>query len=170
VALALRVQAAATGGEDDKPAFLEELFVRREFAMNHIFYEPNYDSYEAALAWAHKTLDAHRGDPRPYLYSPEQFARRKTHDCYWNTAMMEMRETGYMHNHMRIYWGKKIVERSASPEEAFETALRLNNKYFIDGRDANSLTNVTCPFGLHDRPWGPRPVYGNVRSLGAATL
>jgi deoxyribodipyrimidine photo-lyase len=170
VAIALRVQAAATGGEDDKAAYLEELIVRRELAMNHIFYEPNYDSYEAAPAWARKTLDAHRRDPRPYLYTPEQFERGETHDRYWNAAMMEMRETGYMHNHMRMYWGKKIVEWSASPEEAFETTLRLNNKYFIDGRDANSFTNVCWLFGLHDRPWGPRPVYGNVRSLGVATL
>ena len=170
VAIALRVQAAATGGEDDKEAYLEELIVRRELAMNHIFYEPNYDSYEAAPAWARKTLDAHRGDPRPYLYTPEQFERGETHDHYWNAAMMEMRETGYMHNHMRMYWGKKILEWSASPEEAFETTLRLNNKFFLDGRDANSFTNVTWLFGLHDRPWGPRPVYGNVRSLGAATL
>jgi deoxyribodipyrimidine photo-lyase len=170
VALALRVQAAATGGQDDKAAYLEELIVRRELAMNHIFYEPNYDSYEAAPAWARKTLDAHRGDPRPYLYTPEQFERGETHDRYWNAAMIEMRETGYMHNHMRMYWGKKIVEWSASPEEAFETALRLNNKYFIDGRDANSFTNVTWLFGLHDRPWGPRPVYGNVHSMGAASL
>ncbi len=170
VALALRVQAATTGDEDDKAAYLEELIVRRELAMNHIFYEPNYDSYEAAPDWARKTLDAHRGDLRPYLYTPEQFEHGETHDRYWNAAMMEMRETGYMHNHMRMYWGKKILEWSASPEEAFETALQLNNKFFIDGRDANSFTNVTWLFGLHDRPWGPRPVYGNVRSLGAATL
>ncbi len=169
VAIALKVQAAVTGGEDDKTAYLEELIVRRELAMNHIFYEPNYDSYEAVPAWARKTLDAHRGDKRPYLYTPEQFERGETHDRYWNAAMMEMRETGYMHNHMRMYWGKKILEWSASPEEAFETALRLNNTFFIDGRDANSFTNVTWLFGLHDRPWGPRPVYGNVRSLGAAT-
>ena len=143
VAIALRVRAAATGGEDDKAAHLEELIVRRELAMNHIFYEPNYDTYEAAPAWARKTLDAHRGDPRPYLYTPEQFELGETHDRYWNAAMMEMRETGYMHNHMRMYWGKKILEWSASPEEAFETTLRLNNKYFLDGRDANSYTNVT---------------------------
>ncbi|WP_449410009.1 deoxyribodipyrimidine photo-lyase [Methylobacterium komagatae] len=170
VAIALKVQAAATGGEDDKTAYLEELVVRRELAMNHVFYEPNYDSYEAVPAWARKTLDAHRGDKRPYLYTPKQFERGETHDRYWNAAMTEMRETGYMHNHMRMYWGKKILEWSASPEEAFETALRLNNKFFIDGRDANSFTNVAWLFGLHDRPWGPRPVYGNVRSLGAATL
>ncbi|KZB98966.1 hypothetical protein AU375_04769 [Methylobacterium radiotolerans] len=170
VAIALRVQAAPTGDVDDKAAYLEELIVRRELAMNHVFYEPNYDSYEAVPTWARKTLDAHRRDRRPYLYTPEQFEQGLTYDRYWNAAMMEMRETGYMHNHMRMYWGKKILEWSASPEEAFETALRLNNTFFIDGRDANSFTNVAWLFGLHDRPWGPRPVYGNVRSLGAATL
>ena len=170
VAIALAVQAAQTGDEDDKTAYLEELIVRRELAMNHIFYEPRYDDYAVVPDWARKTLDAHRADPRPYLYTREQFDQGLTHDRYWNAAMMEMRETGYMHNHMRMYWGKKILEWSASPEEAWETALRLNNRYFLDGRDANSFTNVGWLFGLHDRPWGPRPVYGNVRSLGAATL
>jgi deoxyribodipyrimidine photo-lyase len=138
--------------------------------MNHLHYEPRYDDYGAVPAWARKTLDAHRDDPRPFLYTAEQFEQGLTHDRYWNAAMTEMRETGYMHNHMRMYWGKKILEWSASPEEAWETALRLNNRYFIDGRDANSFTNVGWLFGLHDRPWGPRPVYGNVRSLGPASL
>jgi deoxyribodipyrimidine photo-lyase len=170
VALALAVQAAPEGDGDDRAAYLEELVVRRELAMNHLHYEPRYDDYGAVPAWARKTLDAHRDDPRPFLYTAEQFEQGLTHDRYWNAAMTEMRETGYMHNHMRMYWGKKILEWSASPEEAWETALRLNNRYFIDGRDANSFTNVGWLFGLHDRPWGPRPVYGNVRSLGPASL
>ncbi len=170
VAIALAVRAAPAGDGEDKEAYIEELVVRRELAMNHAHYEPRYDDYGAAPAWARKTLDAHRADPRPYLYTHEQFEQGLTHDRYWNAAMMEMRETGYMHNHMRMYWGKKIVEWSSSPEEAWETALRLNNRYFIDGRDANSFTNVGWLFGLHDRPWGPQPVYGNVRSMGAATL
>ncbi len=144
--------------------------MRRELAMNHVYYEETYDRYEAAPGWARKTLDAHRADPRPYLYTREQFELGLTHDRYWNAGMMEMRETGYMHNHMRMYWGKKILEWSPSPEEAFDTILRLNNRYFLDGRDANSFTNVTWIFGLHDRPWGPQPVFGNVRSMGKASL
>ncbi len=168
--LALAIQGGKSGDDEDRSAYVEELVVRRELAMNHVHYEPNYDRYEAAPAWARKTLDAHRGDTRPYLYTHEQFERGLTHDRYWNAGMMEMRETGYMHNHMRMYWGKKILEWSASPEEAFETTLRLNNRYFLDGRDANSFTNVTWLFGLHDRPWGPRPAYGNVRSMGQASL
>ncbi|WP_200905721.1 hypothetical protein [Methylobacterium sp. ARG-1] len=175
VAIALRVRAAATCGEDDKAAYLEELIVRRELAMNHNFYEPNYDSYEAAPAWTRRTVDAHRRDPRPYLYTPEQFERSETHDRYWNAAMMEMRETGYMHNHMRMYWGKKIVEWSASPEEALETALILNNKFFIDGRDANSFTNVIGKrsFGREPdvgRSWLPRRrAQARVSDVGGAS-
>ena len=171
VALALAVRASGTGDADDKAAYVEELVVRRELAMNHVHYTEHYGDYAAAVPeWARRSLDAHRGDARPYLYDAEQFERGETHDRYWNAAMTEMRETGYMHNHMRMYWGKKIVEWSASPEAAWETALRLNNRYFIDGRDANSFTNVGWLFGLHDRPWPTRPVYGQVRSMGAASL
>ena len=84
--------------------------------------------------------------------------------------MREMRVTGYMHNHLRMYWGKKILEWSPSPEEAFKVTLALNNRYFLDGRDANSFTNVAWLFGLHDRPWGRRKVFGTVRYLGQNTL
>ena len=170
VGIALAVRAADTGDADDKAAYIEELIVRRELAANHIHYEPRYDDYACMPGWARKTLDEHRADPRPHLYTPEQFELGLTHDRYWNAAMMEMRETGYMHNHMRMYWGKKIVQWSPSPEDAWETALRLNNRYFIDGRDANSFTNVGWLFGLHDRPWGPQPVFGNVRSMSDASL
>ncbi|TPG52440.1 deoxyribodipyrimidine photolyase [Roseomonas nepalensis] len=170
VAIALAVQAANTGDPEDKAAYIEEVVIRRELAINHIHYEPRYDDYTCVPGWARKTLDAHRGDPRPHLYTPEQLEMGLTHNRYWNAAMMEMRETGYMHNHMRMYWGKKIVQWSASPEEAWETALRLNNRYFIDGRDANSFTNVAWLFGLHDRPWGPQQVFGNVRSMSEASL
>jgi deoxyribodipyrimidine photo-lyase len=170
VAVALAVQASQAGDAEDKAAYIEEVVIRRELAVNHMHYEPQCDDYACVPAWARKTLEAHRADPRPHLYTREQFETGQTHDRYWNAAMMEMRETGYMHNHMRMYWGKKIVQWSATPEEAWETALRLNNRYFIDGRDASSFTNVGWLFGLHDRPWGPQPVFGNVRSMSDASL
>jgi deoxyribodipyrimidine photo-lyase len=170
VAMALAVREASKGGEEDKAAYLEELIVRRELAMNHVFYEERYDDYACLPDWCRKTLAAHAKDERPHLYTVDQLAAGETHDRYWNAGMEEMRETGFMHNHMRMYWGKKIVEWSPSPEEAFSTALRLNNRYFLDGRDANSFTNVAWLFGLHDRPWGPHAVFGNVRFLGQATL
>lgn len=170
IEIALAVRAAKAGDDEDRSAYLEELIVRRELAMNHAFYDERYDAYETVPEWARRTLDSRRGDRRPHFYTRAQFEAGETHDRYWNAAMLEMRATGYMHNHMRMYWGKKILEWSASPEEAFETTLRLNNRYFLDGRDANSYTNVAWLFGLHDRPWGPRPVFGNVRSMGQNTL
>ena len=170
VEIALAVRSAEHGDDEDKSAYLEELIVRRELAMNHVFYEPHYDSYEAVPGWARRTLQEHEDDPRPHLYNRDQLERGETHDRYWNASMKEIRETGYMHNHMRMYWGKKILEWSPTPHAAFDTTLRINNKFFLDGRDANSFTNVAWLFGLHDRPWGPRPVFGIVRSMGQATL
>lgn len=166
IALAVR----RTPANDSRASYLEELIVRRELAMNHAFYEPAYDAYDSLPQWARKTLDDHANDPRPHLYTREQFEAAKTDDPYWNAAMREMIATGYMHNHLRMYWGKKILHWSAGPREAFETTLALNNRWFLDGRDANSFTNVGWLFGLHDRPWGPQPVFGTVRSMGANTF
>lgn len=170
VAIALAVREAKAGDAEDRAAYLEELVVRRELAMNHVFYEPAYDDLSGVPEWCRKTLAEHRRDRRPHLYTRDQFEAGETHDVYWNAAMQEMRETGYMHNHMRMYWGKKIVQWSASPEAGWDIALRLNNRYFLDGRDANSFTNVGWLFGLHDRPWGRQPVFGTVRSMSEASL
>ncbi|WP_298956082.1 deoxyribodipyrimidine photo-lyase [uncultured Methylobacterium sp.] len=171
VAVALKVRAAKAGGDEDKAAFLEELIVRRELAMNHVEHTADYDRYESAVPdWARKTLAEQAGDPRDPLYDEAALAEGRTHDRHWNAAMREMRETGYMHNHMRMYWGKKILEWSPSPEEAFRRTLALNNRYFLDGRDPNSFTNVAWVFGLHDRPWARRKIFGTVRYLSANTL
>ena len=168
VEIALAVRQAPPG--DSRASYLEELIVRRELSMNHVFYEPGYDTYDVLPTWARKTMADHASDPRAFLYTRAQFEAAQTHDPYWNAAMREMRATGYMHNHLRMYWGKKILQWSASPQEAFETTLALNNRWFLDGRDPNSFTNVGWIFGLHDRPWGPQPVFGTVRSMGPNTF
>ena len=164
VEIAQAVRAAEAGDGDDRGAYLEELIVRRELAANHIFYTDGYDRYAKAVPdWAQKTLAEHADDPRPHRYTEAQLAAGETHDRYWNAAQAEMRETGYMHNQLRMYWGKKILEWSPSPEEGFARTLRINNRYFLDGRDANSFTNVAWVYGLHDRPWAKRKVFGTVR-------
>jgi deoxyribodipyrimidine photo-lyase len=127
-------------------------------------------SYRACPAWARTTLQAHRKDRRPVIYSLKQLETAQTHDRYWNAAMQEMLLTGKMHNYMRMYWGKKILEWTRSPKEAFRRVLYLNNKYFLDGRDPNSWNNVAWIFGLHDRPWPERPIFGKVRYMNAAGL
>jgi deoxyribodipyrimidine photo-lyase len=168
--LALRIQPYAAAFRPEVDVFLEELVVRRELAINFTEYTEDYDSYTCLPSWAVSTLERHRSDPRPHLYSDRQLEDAATHDPYWNAAMAEMRHTGFMHNYMRMYWGKKILEWSNSPENAYGTALSLNNRYFLDGRDPNSFAGVAWIFGLHDRPWGERPIYGTVRSMTAGGL
>lgn len=160
----------AKAGNADRVSYLDELLVRRELAMNFVEHQAKYDSYSCLPEWASNTLAAHAADPRDHIYDEAQLAAGKTHDPYFNAAMREMRVTGYMHNHMRMYWGKKILEWSSRPEKAFRTALSLNNRYFLCGRDPNSYANVAWCFGLHDRPWPERAIFGKVRSMTAAGL
>lgn len=160
--IALKVKGTRSPGID---AFLEELIVRRELSMNFVFYNERYDSLEALPDWARKTLRNHKKDRRSYVYSTKELESARTHDPYWNAAQKEMVLKGKMHGYMRMYWGKKILEWSKTPEEAFKTALYLNNKYELDGRDPNGFTGVAWCFGKHDRPWGERSVFGNVRYM-----
>jgi len=150
--------------------FLEQMIVRRELAHNFTLYNPHYDSFECLNSWALETLQKHSADKRPYVYSREQLERALTHDPYWNAAQEEMILTGKMQGYMRMYWGKKILEWTPSPEQAFQTALYLNNKYELDGRDPNGFTGVAWCFGKHDRPWFERPVFGKIRYMNANGL
>lgn len=165
VEMALAAIAAAPPGDVDRASFLEELIVRRELAHNFVWYRPDYDSYACLPRWAKASLGKHAGDPRSHVYDEQELAAGRTHDRYFNAAMREMRVTGYMHNCMRMYWGKKILEWSPSPEAAYATTLKLNNRHFLCGRGANAFANVAWIYGQHDRPWFERPVFGQVRYM-----
>ena len=152
-------------------SFIEQILVRRELAFNYIYYSDGYDDfYKMTDAWAYKTMRAHELDEREYIYSLNDFDNSKTHDKYWNAAMLEMKKTGYMHNYMRMYWGKKIIEWTPNYKQAYEIILYLNNKYFIDGRDANSYASVAWLFGKHDRAWTERKVFGKLRYMNEGGL
>ncbi|PKL39963.1 MAG: deoxyribodipyrimidine photolyase [Spirochaetae bacterium HGW-Spirochaetae-1] len=157
--------ASMQSGHSAREAFLEELIVRRELSMNFVYYNSCYDEYESLPDWARKTLDEHAVDTREYLYDMHAFENAKTHDPYWNAAQKELLKKGKMHGYMRMYWGKKIIEWSASPQEAYRTALYLNDKYSLDGRDPNGYAGVAWCFGKHDRPWKERSVFGKVRFM-----
>jgi deoxyribodipyrimidine photo-lyase len=150
-----------------KDAFLEELIVRRELAINFVARNPHYDTLAGCHEWARKTLAESAADPRPILYSEAQFENASTHDDLWNAAQMEMVKTGYMHGYLRMYWAKKILEWTPTPEEAFGIAVRLNDRYFIDGRDPNGYTGIAWAIGAkHDRPWAPRRrIFGMIRYM-----
>lgn len=160
--IALLVSATLSHGRE---AYLEELIVRRELSMNFVFYNPHYHDFHCLPHWALKTLVEHEQDKREYTYSREELEEAQTHDPYWNSAQREMICLGKMQGYMRMYWGKKILEWTQDPREAFKTAVYLNNKYEIDGRDANGFTGVAWCFGKHDRAWKERTIYGKVRYM-----
>lgn len=152
-----------------KEAFLEELIIRRELADNFCYYNENYDRFEGFPNWARKTLNEHRADKREYQYSRETFEQGKTHDELWNAAQHQMVEWGKMHGYLRMYWAKKILEWSASPEQALKTAVYLNDRYELDGRDPNGYTGIAWSLGgVHDRAWKERTVLGKVRYMSYA--
>jgi deoxyribodipyrimidine photo-lyase len=165
--IALKVSAT---NSFEKDAYLEELIVRRELAVNFVFYNQNCDSFDGLPEWAKKTLNEHSRDTRQYTYTLEELEDAKTHDPYWNAAQQEMKIKGKMHGYMRMYWGKKILEWSNTPQKAFQTALHLNNKYELDGRDPNGYAGVAWCFGKHDRAWKERNVFGKVRYMNAKGL
>jgi len=152
--------------ETSKNSFLEELIVRRELSDNFCHYNLNYDTTEAFPAWAKKSLENHIYDKREYIYTLEQFANALTHDDLWNAAQLEMVKYGKINGYLRMYWAKKILEWTESPEKAIEIAISLNDKYQLDGRDPNGYTGIAWSIGgLHDRPWNERPVFGKIRYM-----
>lgn len=167
VATAIRASGAP---EEMIDSYIEELVVRRELGFNYVEFEPDYDKYSSLPDWAKTTLDEHRDDPRDHVYTRSEFEAAQTHDRYWNAAMIQLRETGYLHNYMRMYWGKKILEWSNTPQYAYRTVLTLNNRHLYDGRDPNSYGNVAWVFGLWDRAWQERDVFGKTRSMTASGL
>lgn len=166
IALAAR-QSAAPAKEIE--SLINELVVWRELAVNFVRFDPHYDTIECAEPWAKKDMAEHASDPRERRYSGAQLEAAATHDPLWNAAQKQMVVGGWMHNYMRMYWAKKILEWSPSAAQAYQTAVRLNDKYELDGRDPNGYAGVAWSIvGKFDRPWFTRPVFGKVRFMSGA--
>jgi deoxyribodipyrimidine photo-lyase len=165
VTVALAVQTS-DAPKADKEAFLNQIITWRELAVNLVRFNPDYDNFECAEPWAHRTLAKHARDPRPVIYTEKQLENAETHDPLWNAAQMQMVNTGWMHNYVRMYWGKKILEWSRSPAEAYRVAVVLNDKYELDGRDPNGYMGIAWAIvGKFDRPWFERPIFGLIRYM-----
>jgi deoxyribodipyrimidine photo-lyase len=147
-------------------AFLEELIIRGGLSDNFCLYNREYDNFNGFPEWARRTLVDHKDDRREYIYTAKEFERGATHDRLWNAAQTEMISHGKMHGYMRIYWAKKILEWTESPEEAIKIAIYLNDKYELDGRDPNGYAGIAWSIGgAHDRAWGERKVFGKIRYM-----
>ena len=166
VALAAREAEAPPA---DREAFLEQVIVRRELAINFVRFNAHYATIESAEPWARRTLASRARDEREYIYTARQLEQGETHDPLWNAAQEQMVCGGWMHGYLRMYWAKKILEWTRSPAEAYEIAVRLNDRYELDGRDPNGYAGIAWAIaGKHDRPWFQRPVYGTIRYMSYA--
>ena len=153
-----------------RDVFVSELVGWREISVNFVKYVPDYDSIACAPSWAEKTLREHARDKRDPIYTLEELEQAKTYDELWNAAQMQMVKYGWMHNYLRMYWAKKILEWSPDPARAYEYAVHLNDKYFLDGRDPNGYAGIAWAIaGVHDRPWFDRPIFGTVRYMSGAS-
>jgi deoxyribodipyrimidine photo-lyase len=172
--IALAVEKAVKDGNASKLAqdrFLDQVIGWRELSVLFVRNDPNYDNWECAEPWVRRTLVEHAGDARPYRYTLGQLERAETHDDLWNAAQREMTETGWMHNSMRMYWAKKILEWTPDPARAFDWAVTLNDRYELDGRDPNGYAGIAWAIvGKHDRPWFNRLVFGVVRPMTGASM
>jgi deoxyribodipyrimidine photo-lyase len=154
----------------NKEAFLNQLITWRELAVNMVRFNPNYDNFECGEPWAHRTLAKHANDDRPVLYSESQLEHAETHDPLWNAAQLQMVTKGWMHNYLRMYWAKKILEWNPSAARAFQIAVELNDRYELDGRDPNGYAGIAWAIvGKFDRPWFERPIFGQIRYMSGAS-
>jgi deoxyribodipyrimidine photo-lyase len=156
------------GVSEPAEEFLDQLITWRELGYGFAANQPDYDTYASLPDWARKTLEAHRNDPRPYIYSLEQLRDAATHDTLWNAAQRQLVSEGTIHSYLRMLWGKKILEWTRTPEQALDVMIELNNRYALDGRNPNSYSGIFWVLGRFDRAWGPeRPVYGKVRYMSS---
>lgn len=156
------------GMADNAEAFVDQLVTWRELGFNFACQREDYDDFDSLPDWAQTSLGQHELDPRSHIYSVDEFASSQTHDPVWNAAQRQLRETGVMHNYLRMLWGKKVLEWSRSPREAMAILVELNNRFALDGRDPNSYSGICWVLGRYDRPWGPRrPVYGSIRYMSS---
>jgi len=157
------------GLSPEAEGFIDELVTWREVGYTFAHHRPDdYDRYESLPDWARRTLDEHRADPRPIVYPRDALERAATHDPLWNAAQRQLVADGRIHNYLRMLWGKKILEWSATPEEALETLIALNNRYAVDGRNPNSYSGIFWCLGRFDRAWGPeRPIFGKIRYMSS---
>ncbi|MEN3047184.1 MAG: deoxyribodipyrimidine photo-lyase [Candidatus Caldarchaeales archaeon] len=165
-------EALKSFGPDDANVsrLIDELVVWRELARNAAVHNPDFGKFEGLPAWARGTLEEHASDRREHVYSLEELERAQTHDRYWNAAQRELLRTGKIHNYMRMYWCKRLIEWTEDPRTAFEYAVYLNDRYALDGVDPNSYLGISWCFGAFDRPFAESRIYGKVRRMSEESL
>ncbi|XP_054265708.1 deoxyribodipyrimidine photo-lyase [Macrosteles quadrilineatus] len=162
----LHVKKFSAKYKESVDAFVEEAVIRRELSDNFCFYNKNYDNISGAYDWAKKTLNDHRKDKRQYVYNRAELEESKTHDDLWNAAQIQLVKEGKMHGFLRMYWAKKILEWTATPEDALANAIYFNDRYSMDGRDPSGYVGCMWSIcGIHDQGWRERDIFGKIRYM-----
>jgi deoxyribodipyrimidine photo-lyase len=173
VSVALAVQAAAKKDpalQKSKESYFNELIVWRELAVNFVRYQPEYDNPGCADNWAKQTIAEHDGDPREVQYKLDVLERGETYDELWNAGQLQMVKYGWMHNYLRMYWAKKLLEWTPNVRIAMKVAVYLNDKYELDGRDPGGYAGIAWSMlGKFDRTWFDRPIFGKRRYMSGAS-
>ena len=150
----------------NKEVFLEELIVRKELADNFCLHANSFKDFSSIPNWAKVSLENHMYDIRPYIYSIKELEKAKTQDKLWNTTQIQLIREGIIHGYLRMYWAKKILEWTLSPDEALKMAIYLNDKYAYDAPSANGYVGILWAIaGLHDRAFIDSPVTGKIRRM-----
>lgn len=155
------------GMSENAEAFLDQMITWRELGFNMASRRNDHTKYESLPAWARTTLEEHSTDPRPFLYTMDQFKDAQTHDPLWNAAQRQLLRDGVIHNYLRMLWGKMILQWTSHPTEALDFMIELNDRFALDGRDPNSYSGIFWVLGRYDRGWPERPVFGKVRSMSS---
>jgi deoxyribodipyrimidine photo-lyase len=163
--IALAVGKRAAKQKLDAGSYLEELIVRRELSFNYARFVERPNRLENLPEWAQATMAKHARDERSPKFNAKQIEQGETYDELWNATQKEMLLRGKIQGYYRMYWGKKILEWMQSYQAAADLMIDLHGKYSLDGRDPNTYTNVLWCFGLHDRAWGERPIFGKIRYM-----
>ncbi|MBQ3819428.1 deoxyribodipyrimidine photolyase, partial [bacterium] len=143
----------------------------KELADNFCLYAKNFKDFSGIADWAKISLQYHKQDIRPYIYSRQEFENAQTHDKLWNAAQNQLIYNGTIHGYLRMYWAKKIMEWTDSPEEALNTAIYLNDKYASDAPSANGYAGILWAIGgLHDRAFIDYPITGKIRRMTAYSI
>ena len=151
---------------ENKEAFLEELVVRKELSDNFCLYNKQFKTLNGIPSWAKNSLEYHRADFRPYIYTLEELESAKTHDKLWNATQNQLKREEIIHGYLRMYWAKKILEWTVSADDALKIAIYLNDRYAYDAPSANGYVGILWAIGgLHDRAFADYPVTGKIRRM-----
>ncbi|MES3100568.1 deoxyribodipyrimidine photo-lyase [Sphingomonas faeni] len=158
------VMAAVNGsvaGAQHKRKFADELLGWREWFHHQARHLDVPERYDRIAGWARQTLAGHTADPRPDHETLADMLKGETRDETWNACQRQFLAEGWMHNNLRMYWCKRIIAMTPSPEAAWTTACYLNDRLSLDGRDPSTYGNIAAMFAGSpaDRE---RPIYGRV--------